>query len=65
MSTPADIPVIFLTALDDTIDKVRAFSAGGVDFVTKPFRSEELLARVNTHLALRGRLRKLGIRKSS
>jgi DNA-binding NtrC family response regulator len=48
-----DIPVIFLTALDDTFDKVRAFSAGAVDFVTKPFRSEELLARVNTHLALR------------
>ena len=48
-----DIPVIFLTALDDTFDKVRAFSAGAVDFVTKPFRSEELLARVSTHLALR------------
>jgi DNA-binding NtrC family response regulator len=48
-----DIPVIFLTALDDTFDKVKAFSAGAVDFVTKPFRSEELLARVSTHLALR------------
>ena len=48
-----DIPVIFLTALDDTFDKVRAFSTGAVDFVTKPFRSEELLARVGTHLALR------------
>jgi formate hydrogenlyase transcriptional activator len=48
-----DIPVIFLTALDDTFDKVRAFSVGAVDFVTKPFRSEELLARVSTHLALR------------
>jgi formate hydrogenlyase transcriptional activator len=47
-----DIPVIFLTALDDTFDKVRAFSVGAVDFVTKPFRSEELLARVSTHLAL-------------
>ncbi len=48
-----DIPVVFLTALDDTIDKVHAFSVGAVDYVTKPFRSEELLARVGTHLALR------------
>jgi DNA-binding NtrC family response regulator len=54
-----DIPVIFLTALDDTFDKVRAFSAGAVDFVTKPFRSEELLARVGTHLALREARRSL------
>ncbi|MGH8642314.1 MAG: sigma-54-dependent transcriptional regulator, partial [Burkholderiales bacterium] len=54
-----DIPVIFLTALDDTFDKVRAFSAGAVDFVTKPFRSEELLARVGTHLALRAARRSL------
>jgi DNA-binding NtrC family response regulator len=48
-----DIPVIFLTALDGELDKVRAFSAGAVDYVTKPFRSEELLARVRTHLTLR------------
>ena len=48
-----DIPVIFLTALEGTLDKVRAFSAGAVDYITKPFRSEELLARVRTHLALR------------
>ena len=48
-----DIPVIFLTALDGTFDKVRAFSVGAVDYLTKPFRSEELLARVITHLALR------------
>ena len=54
-----DVPVIFLTALDDTFDKVRAFSAGAVDFVTKPFRSEELLARVGTHLALRQARRSL------
>jgi len=57
--TTREIPVIFLTALDDTIDKVRAFSAGAVDFVTKPFRAEELLARVNTHLALRQARRSL------
>ena len=54
-----DIPVIFLTALDGTLDKVRAFSAGAVDYITKPFRSEELLARVRTHLALREARRSL------
>jgi K+-sensing histidine kinase KdpD len=48
-----DIPVIFLSALADTADKVRAFEAGGVDYVTKPFQVEEVLARVRTHLALR------------
>ena len=47
------IPVIFLTALTDTFEKVRAFSAGAVDYVTKPFQTEELLARVGTHIALR------------
>ena len=45
--------MIFLTALTDTIDKVRAFDAGGVDYVTKPFQIEEVLARVKTHIALR------------
>jgi DNA-binding NtrC family response regulator len=48
-----DAPVIFLTALHETLDKVRAFAAGGVDYLTKPFEPRELLARVNTHLALR------------
>jgi signal transduction histidine kinase len=48
-----DVPVIFLTALTDTADKVRAFDAGGVDYVTKPFQLEEVLARVKTHVALR------------
>jgi DNA-binding NtrC family response regulator len=47
------IPVIFLTALTDTFEKVRAFKAGAVDYVTKPFEPEELLARVGTHIALR------------
>ena len=47
------LPVIFLTALTDTFDKVRAFRAGAVDYVTKPFETEELLARVGTHIALR------------
>jgi formate hydrogenlyase transcriptional activator len=47
------IPVIFLTALAYTLDKVRAFASGAVDYVTKPFQPEELLARVGTHIALR------------
>ncbi len=47
-----DIPVIFLTAKTDTESLSKAFEAGGVDYVSKPFRSEELLARVATHLEL-------------
>ncbi|KAF0106597.1 MAG: response regulator receiver [Anaerolineaceae bacterium] len=47
-----DIPVIFISALDDTEDKVKAFRAGGVDYIPKPFQMEEVLARVETHLAL-------------
>jgi signal transduction histidine kinase len=47
------VPVIFISALGDTFDKVKAFSLGGVDYITKPFQEEELLARVNTHLLLR------------
>ncbi len=45
--------MIFLTALAYTLDKVRAFASGAVDYVTKPFQPEELLARVGTHIALR------------
>ncbi len=48
----ADIPVIFISALDDSLDKVEAFSVGGVDYVTKPFETVEVLARVETHLRL-------------
>ena len=48
-----DIPVIFISALTETVDKVKAFSAGGVDYVTKPFQFEEVHARVRTHLRLR------------
>jgi len=46
------IPVIFLSALEDEQEKVKAFQVGGVDYITKPIRAEELLARVTTHLAL-------------
>ncbi len=47
------IPVIFISGLEEVADKVKGFAAGGVDYVTKPFQSEELLARVETHLALK------------
>ena len=49
----SDIPIIFISALDATQDKVRAFTVGGVDYITKPFQVEEVLARVETHLVLR------------
>jgi sigma-B regulation protein RsbU (phosphoserine phosphatase) len=48
-----EIPILFISALDATEDKVRAFTVGGVDYITKPFQVEEVLARVETHLALR------------
>jgi PAS domain S-box-containing protein len=48
-----EIPVIFISALQDVEDKVRGFEAGGVDFITKPFQEEEVLARVRTHMELR------------
>jgi len=54
-----DIPVIFLSALSETEDKVKAFSAGGVDYITKPFQAEEVLARVETHLSVRSLQRSL------
>jgi DNA-binding NtrC family response regulator len=51
------IPVIFLTALSDSFEKVRGFGAGAVDYVTKPFDLEELLARIRIHLGLRREIR--------
>ena len=46
-----EIPVIFLSALSETMDKVKAFGAGGVDYITKPFHFEEVEARVATEAA--------------
>ncbi|GEM_PF-1280557 len=46
------IPIIFMSALTETLDKVKAFNVGGVDYITKPFQTEEVLARVQTHLSL-------------
>jgi signal transduction histidine kinase len=48
-----DIPVIFMTALSDLLDKVKGFELGAVDYVTKPFQQEEVLARIKTHLTIR------------
>jgi CheY-like chemotaxis protein len=48
-----DIPVIFLSALNQTDDIVRGFEAGGVDYVSKPFNQRELLARARTHIELK------------
>ena len=51
--TTHSIPVIFITALDEIMDKVKGFSVGGVDYVTKPFQPEEVRARVGLHLEIR------------
>jgi len=51
-SLTSDIPVIFLSALDDMRDKVRGFELGAVDYIAKPFALEEVIARVNTHLTI-------------
>jgi diguanylate cyclase (GGDEF)-like protein len=48
----ASIPIIFISALDEVFDKVQAFQNGGVDYITKPFQWEEVLARIKTHLSL-------------
>lgn len=48
-----DIPVIFMTALTEPVDKLRGFEAGGADYITKPFDCGEVLARVRLHLNLR------------
>jgi signal transduction histidine kinase len=49
----ASVPVIFLSALNDVVDKVKAFQVGGVDFISKPFQFEEVLVRIQTHLQIR------------
>lgn len=51
-NTTKDIPVIFMSGLTETIDKIKGFEIGAVDYITKPFQYEEVLARVNTHLTI-------------
>ncbi len=48
-----EIPVIFVSALDEVLDKVKAFRVGGIDYITKPFQVEEVLARVENQLTIR------------
>ncbi|MDM8516592.1 response regulator [Desulfobacterales bacterium HSG16] len=55
-----DIPIIFISALDEVHDKIKAFQSGGVDYITKPFHMKEVLARVETHMNLRTMQKKLG-----
>lgn len=55
----AHIPIIFMTAQSDTHSKVKGFSLGAVDYITKPFQAEELLVRVNTHVQLSSLTRQL------
>jgi len=58
-----DIPVIFISALGEVEDKITAFEVGGVDYVTKPFQMEEVLARVDTHLRLVRALKEMEAQK--
>ena len=53
------LPIIFISALTDVEEKVKAFKAGGVDYINKPFHQEEVLARVETHLSLTRLYRRL------
>ncbi|MDB5769757.1 MAG: domain S-box, partial [Burkholderia sp.] len=48
-----DVPVIFISTMEDVLDKVKAFTAGGVDYIVKPFHQEEVIVRIETHLLLR------------
>lgn len=52
-SSTKDIPVIFVSALDEVVDKVKAFEVGGVDYIGKPYHAAEVVVRVSNHLALR------------
>ena len=55
----ADIPIIFLTARNDVIDKVKGFKLGAVDYITKPMEVEEVLMRINLHLRIQHQIQYL------
>jgi signal transduction histidine kinase len=63
-SNTCDIPIIFISALNEAFDKVKAFAVGGVDYITKPFQVEEVLARVAHHLILRKLQTQLQVRNA-
>ena len=54
-----DIPIIFMTALTDVVDKIKGFELGAADYITKPFQQEEVLARINAHLTIRNQNKQL------
>ncbi|PSF37870.1 hybrid sensor histidine kinase/response regulator [Aphanothece hegewaldii CCALA 016] len=54
-----DIPIIFISALNDVLDKVKAFKVGGLDYITKPFQEEEVIARVENQLTIRWQKKQL------
>jgi len=51
--TTKDIPILFVSAMDEVLDKIKAFQIGGIDYITKPFHAAEVIMRVNIHLTLR------------
>lgn len=58
------IPIIFLSALDDSESKVKGFAVGGVDYITKPFNRDEVISRVNTHLKIAHLTQELEVQNS-
>ena len=63
IETTADIPIIFMSALTDTDNKIKGFNVGGVDYITKPFRHREVLVRVHTQLMVRQQQQELEVRE--
>jgi len=59
-----DIPIIFITGLSDTENMVKAFNMGGIDFISKPYNKNELLARVNNHLKIKKIIKELELKNS-
>ncbi|MEG4804160.1 response regulator [Microcoleus sp. ARI1-B5] len=55
----SEVPVIFLSALDEVLDKVKAFKVGGVDYITKPFQAEEVIARIQTQITIQKQKKQL------
>ncbi len=60
----ADVPLFFMTALNETADKLRGFEAGAVDYIAKPFHPQEVLARIATHLEIRSLHRALAVKNA-
>ncbi len=60
-----DIPIIFISALNEIEDKMKAFSEGGVDYISKPFNTKEVLSRVNTHITLQSQQKALTIQNKT